>query len=166
MEEGGLLASSEFWVGLAFVGFFLLILYLGVHKQIAGLLDARIAKVRADLEQAKQLREEAEELLAQSQKKHRDALREAEAIVSHATEEAARIQGKAARDLADTIARRRAQALAKIERAEAEAVQEVRNLAVSAAVAATRDTLAADLSGDKAAALINQAVSELPRKLA
>lgn len=159
-------SSDKFWVILALVLFILLLLYLGVHKQIAGMLDARIAKVRSDLEQAKQLRDEAETLLAQSQKKHRDALREAEAIVAHAKEEAARIQGKAARDLEDTIARRRSQALAKIERAEAEAVQEVRNLAVSAAVAATRDVLANDLKGDKAAALVNQAVAELPRKLA
>jgi F-type H+-transporting ATPase subunit b len=164
--DGGFFASDKNWVLLAFIGFFLLLAYLGIHKQIAAMLDSRIAKIRADLDQAKQLREEAEALLAQSQKKHREALREAESILAHATEEAARIQGKAARDLEETIARRRAQALAKIDRAEAEAVQEVRNLAVSAAVAATRDVLTAELSGEKASHLVDRAVADLPRKLA
>ena len=94
------------------------------------------ARIENEIEEAKRLREEARQLLASYQRRHRDAVKEAEEIVEQAKADAERMAAQAAADLEAEIRRRTELAHAKIARAEAQVIEDVRDMAVDAAVRA------------------------------
>ncbi|KAF0142469.1 MAG: F-type H+-transporting ATPase subunit b [Rhodospirillaceae bacterium] len=157
-------ASAEFWVAVAFA-----VVVGGAFKRvvrgIGAALDMRAEKIKAKLDEARRLREEAQHLLAEYQRKQRDAMREAETIVARAQAEAARQKKESLAELEEATRRREAQALSRIAQAEAQAIAEVRNLAIDIAVAATRRLMAENLDPKRAGALVDQAILELPLRL-
>jgi F-type H+-transporting ATPase subunit b len=157
--------DPTFWVAVAFVIFFAIIFWLKVHKALFAGLDKRIARIKNELDEAQSLREEAQKTLAEYKRKQRDALAEAEKIVEHAKEEAARLRKAAEKDLEQSLARRAQQAEEKIQQAEAAAVKEVRDRAVDLAIAATGRLLAEHVDEKRAEALIQDSISELSSKL-
>lgn len=157
--------SPEFWVAIAFVLFVGLLLYVKVPKLIAAALDKRSAAIAAQIEEARRLREEAEALLAQYQRKEREAQAEAQEIVAHAEAEAKRLAADAQKALEASIARREQLAVEKIAQAEAAAVKEVRTVAVEVATEAARTVIASSLDAGKANALVEDAIRELPKHL-
>jgi F-type H+-transporting ATPase subunit b len=158
------LAGAEFWVLVAFVIFIGLIVWKA-RGTIATTLDSRGDRIRNELDEAQRLREEAQALLADYQRKQRDAVQEAESMLRAAEEEAARVRERAEADLAASIKRREQQALDRIAHAEANAQADVRNLAVDIAIAATRRILVEKLDEAKAAELVESAIKEIPGKL-
>ncbi|QJE72030.1 F0F1 ATP synthase subunit B [Aerophototrophica crusticola] len=159
-----MIENPYFWVALAFLIFVGIVIKMA-GKSIVGGLDARAERIRNELEQAQKLREDAQAALAQIQRKQRDALKEAEAIIASAREEADRLRRQAATDLDSSLRRREAQALDKIAQAEAQALQQVRDMAVDIAVAATEKLLVQNLDQARNDVLVNQAIAELPAKL-
>jgi F-type H+-transporting ATPase subunit b len=159
-----MLHDPAFWVA---VGFILFAVLVGpkLVKVITAALDERSAKIAAELERAVKLREEAQNLLAQFQRKHRDAMKEADEIITHAKDEAERLAKQAQIDLEATVKRREQLAVQNIAQAEAQAMQEVRTLAVDVAIAATAKLLTEKLDGARTDALIDNAIKELPSKL-
>lgn len=157
-------ASPELWVAVALL-IFIAIVWRPAGRMIGGSLDARAARIRKELEDAARLREEAQALLAQYQRKHRDAMNQADEIIAAARAEADRIAKQSARDLETTLARREKLALQRIEQAEQQAAAEVRAAAVDVAIAATEKLLAEKLDAGRADALVDQAIRELPGKL-
>lgn len=156
--------KPEFWVAIAFV-IFVVLVWKKAKVTILGALDARAEKIRAELDEAQRLREDAQSTLAAYQRRQRDALKEAEAIIAHAREEAARIRAQAGTDLEASLKRREAQAVDRINQAEAAAVAEVRNLTVDLAIQASRKLLTEGIQADQADRLIDQAIAELPKHL-
>jgi F-type H+-transporting ATPase subunit b len=156
--------QAEFWVAVAFV---IAIAYLIVKARgsVLSILDSRAAKIKAELDEAARLRDEAQKTLAQFQQKQRDALKEAEAIVAQAKIEAERVAQQAERDLAASLERRQNQAVEKIALAETKALAEVRNAAVDIALAAVRRIFADDLSAARKSTLIDDAIADLSRRL-
>lgn len=159
-----MIKEAEFWVAVSFLIFVAFVLWKGL-KPTLGALDARADKIKQELDDAQRLREDAQKLLAEYQRKERDAASEAEAMLAHAREEAGRLREKAAEDLKASMARREAQALDRIAQAEAQAKADVRAEAVNLAVAATRHLLAGKLDTKLADKLIDQSIKELPGKL-
>ena len=159
-----LLHQSEFWVLIAFL-IALAVLVWKVTPIITKTLDTRTAKIKADLDEAARLRDEARRTLAEFQQKQRDALVEAEGIVAQAKIEAQRVAQQAERDLALALERRQKQALEKIAMAETKAIAEVRNQAVDVAIAAVRRILADDLSAARKGTLVDDAIADLSRRL-
>jgi len=157
--------DPTFWVATAFVAFIGLLIYLKVPGMVGGTLDKRSEKIKSDLDEADALCTEAQDLLATYQKKQRDAAREAEAIVAHAREEANRILEQGRVRVEASVARREKIALERIHQAELAAVDEVRVRTVEIAMDATRQIMASPAIDRKSAAMINQAISELPDKL-
>jgi F-type H+-transporting ATPase subunit b len=158
------LQEAEFWVAVAFV-ILVAAVYKPVSRAFSGGLDARAATIKAELDEAARLREEAQALLAEYQKKQREALAEAEQVVRHAAEEAARNRSQAAADLEASLKRRERQAVDRINQAEAKALDEVRALAADLAMAATRKLLRDQMDAARAGQLVDQAIAELPQKL-
>lgn len=156
--------DAEFWVLVAFVIAIAFLVYKA-KGAITGGLDQRSAKIKADLEEARRLRDEAQKTLAEYQRKQRDALKEAEAIVAHAKEEAQLFAAQAAKDLDAAVERRRRLAVEKIALEEGKALSEVRNSAVDLAIAALGHVLAQDLDAQKKSALIDDAINNLPPTL-
>jgi F-type H+-transporting ATPase subunit b len=160
-----MLRMAEFWVAVSFVAFFAVLLYYGVPGLIAKALDDRAAAIRKELDEARRLREEAQNLLADYQKKHRNAGQEAEAIIEQARHEAQAYAQETRTALAETLERRTRQAEEKIARAEAQAVDEVRAAAVDMAMAAAEKILREKTTGAGGAALVDESIRNLKGRL-
>jgi F-type H+-transporting ATPase subunit b len=160
-----MLAMAEFWVAVAFVAFVLILFYYKVPGLIAKALDERAAAIRKELDEARRLREEAQALLADYQRKHRSAGQEAEAIVEQARREAEAFAAETRKALAETVERRRKQAEDKIARAEAQAVEDVRAAAIDMAIAAAEKLLRDKAAGASGAALIDESIRTLKTRL-
>ncbi|MGC2415090.1 MAG: F0F1 ATP synthase subunit B [Stellaceae bacterium] len=159
-----LFADPEFWVLVA-AAIFVAVVWKPAKKSLIGSLDERAARIRAELDEAKKLHDEAEQLLAQYQQKGREAAAEAEAIVAHAREEAERIAAQSARDLTDALARRQRLAEERIAQAEQKALDEIRAVAIDVAIGAAREIIVSQIDEARGAALLDAAIAALPQRL-
>ncbi len=159
-----MLEDPTFWVAVAFLSFVVLAAR-PVSRAIADALDARSNRIRAEIEEAQALREEAQKTVAEFQRKQRDALKEVEQILDHAKIEATRLRERAERDLETALGRREQAALDKIAQAEAQALQEVRDQAIDVALAATAKLISENLGPDRSGAMIDRAIRDLSGKL-
>jgi len=159
-----MLQTELFWVAIAFI-VFVAITYRPAKKAISAMLDAHAEQVRASLDEAEKLRADAEQVLASYKKRQSEALKEAEGIIAQARIDSERLRERAAADLEASLKRREAQALDKIAQAEAQALIEVRSIAVDIAIAASTRILTEKLSGPAADKLVDNAIAELPRNL-
>jgi F-type H+-transporting ATPase subunit b len=156
---------AESWVLVAFILFIALLVYLKVPAKVAAMLDDRANKIASELSEAKRLREEAQALLAEYQKKRVDAERDAVNIIEQAKREAEAFAVEARAKLSETLDRRSRQAEQKIAQAEAQAVKEVRNIATDLAVAAAGHLIGATAKGDAGNRLIEEGISQVKSKL-
>ena len=159
-----LFEDPEFWVVLAVI-FFVIGVWKPARRAILGGLDARVTRIRDELDAAQRLREEAERALAAYQQQQRQAAAEAEAILAHAREEAERVAAQAARNLEETLVRRRRLAEERIAQEEAKALAEIRAVTVDVAISAARQVIVAELDERRGAALIDDAIAALPQQL-
>jgi F-type H+-transporting ATPase subunit b len=163
--QGSLLATPEFWVAVAFFAFLALLAYKGVPGMVAKALDQRADAIRKELDEARRLREEAQALLADYQRKTREAETEARAIVDQARREAEAVAEETRRNLKESLERRTRIAEEKIARAETQALGEVRSAAVDSAMAAAERVLRSRLQGADGAALLEEGIRELKGKI-
>lgn len=159
------LYNSNFVVLLAFIGFVALVLYLGVPKMLGKMLDARADGIRAELEEARSLREEAKALLASYEKKQAEVQAQADRIVEAARVEAAAAAEQAKADIKNSVARRMVAAEEQIASAEASAIKDVRDEAIVVAVAAARDIIANQMTAADGNGLIDDAIDQVGTKL-
>ena len=156
--------NPEFWVAVAFV-LVVAMVFKPAAAAVVGMLDSRAGKIRLQIEEARKLREDAQALLAEYQKKQREAMSEAEKIISNARGEAAKLKIDAEKDLENAITRRKQQALDRIAQSEAQAIAQVRNAAVDVALAAAQQLILTSLDAAKTSALADKAIAELPGRL-
>jgi len=156
--------SPEFWVAVGFV-FLVVGIARPVSRMMGSALDARADKIRATLQDAEKLREDAQRLLGEYERKSRDAMRESEDILAQARSAAERMAVEAEAALVIAMQRREQLAIEKIAQAEAEALQAVRTAAVDIAVAAARRLIGERLGAERSSALIDAAIREVPAKL-
>lgn len=160
------LHNTNFVVLIAFLVFVGFLLYMKVPSLLGGLLDKRAVAIRAELDEARNLREEAKSILASFERRQREAQEQVERIVSAARDEAGAATEKARADLATSIARRLAAAEDSIAAAEASAVREVRERAASVAVAAAGEVLAGQATAASRRASVTTAIEEVTSRLA
>ena len=159
------LSEPELWVAIGFAILIGTFLWIKVPAKVAASLDERAAKIKAELDEAQRLRDDAQKLLAQYLQKQRDAVAEARALLERAAGEAARNRSAAAAELEVSLKRREQHAIDRIAQAEAKAIQEVRAYAVDLAVAATRKLIESNLPSERATELVDQAIAELSQRL-
>ncbi|MGB8181781.1 MAG: F0F1 ATP synthase subunit B, partial [Stellaceae bacterium] len=159
-----LFGEAEFWVLIAFVISMTIVVWKA-RGAMLGMLDRRAEKIKAELDEARRLAEEAQKALAQHQLRQRDALKEAEAIIAQARAEAERAAQEGRKDLAAALERRKRLAAEKLALEEQKALNEVRAAAVDVAIAAVRRVLSEDLDTKRRAALVDQAIAALPETL-
>jgi F-type H+-transporting ATPase subunit b len=143
----------------------IVIIWKPLSRLVLGALDGHAAKVRGELEEAKRLREEAQHLLAEQQRKVAAGKDQAQAIVQQARAEAERQTRRHQVELEATLQRRTEQAMDRIAREEQRALQEVRTRAATLAIRTTERLLAEQLDGQRAQALLDDAIGEVGRKL-
>ena len=159
------LANTNFVVLMAFILFVGILLYAKVPARLTSALDARAVQIRADLDEAKALREEAQTILASYERKQKDVQAQADRIVATAREEAMTAAAEAKEELKASITRRLAAAEDRIASAETAALRAVREQAVSVAVAAAGDLLAKQMTAEGAGAMIEASIKEVGERL-
>jgi F-type H+-transporting ATPase subunit b len=160
-----LLKETDFWEGLGLAIVIVIILYRRVPAMLAKMLDERANAIRSELDQAKQLREEAEAVLVRYTERASHAQTEAQTILTQAKEEAERFKTESEAQLKALIERRARAAQDRIARAEAQAMAEIRFMAADAAVAASAKLIGERLGDAKATALIDAGIKDLGTKL-
>ena len=158
-------AEPEFWVAVAFVMLMAVFAYLGIHRTVLTTLDHRSERIKAELDDARRLKEEAAKLLAEYKARGASAEREAQDIVANARAEAERIAAEAKTKMEDFVARRTKTAEGKIALAEAQALADVRAAAANAAVSAASTILSQSVKGDVADELLARGIAEVRQKL-
>jgi len=157
--------EPEFWVALGFFLFIGVLAYFGIPQKMLAALDSRGARIKAELDDARRLRDEAEGLLAEYRRKREEAEREAEAIIAGAREEAERVAAEAKARMEEFVARRSQVAENKITQAETQAIAEVRAAAAEAAVAAAEKILTQSAKGEVADRLLADGIRDVKAKL-
>ncbi len=165
MPEHESLFNPEFWVGVAFLGFIALLIYYKVPGLVAKALDDRADALRKEIEEARKLRDEAANLLADYKRRQADAQKEADAIIDRARQEAATLAAESRTSLTEMLQRRTKLAEDKISRAEAQATADVRAAAIEAALGASHGLIGKRLNGDAGHDLVNRSIGDLKGKL-
>jgi F-type H+-transporting ATPase subunit b len=158
-------AEPETWVAIAFVILMGLFAYLGIHRTVLKALDHRSERIKAELDDARRLKDEAAKLLAEYQARHARAEAEAQDIIASARAEAERVAAEARTKLDDFVARRTKTAEGKIALAEAQALADVRAAAADAAVTAASIVLSQSVKGSVADDLLAKGIAEVRAKL-
>jgi F-type H+-transporting ATPase subunit b len=158
-------SEPEFWVAVAFVILMGVFAYLGVHRTVLKTLDHRSERIKAELDDARRLKEEAAKLLAEYKARRASAEREAQDIIASAKAEAERIAAEAKTKMEDFVARRTKTAEGKIALAEAQALADVRAAAADAAVTAASSILTQTVKGPVADDLLARGITEVREKL-
>lgn len=159
------LENTDFIVLISFLAFIGVLVYFKIPSILSGMLDKRAEGIKAELEEAKALREEAQTLLASYERKQREVQAQADAIVKTAKEDAEAAAAQAKVDLEASITRRLATAEDQLASAQASAVKEVKDKAVSVAIAAAADVIQSKLGKDDLESLNAAAIKEVQAKL-
>ncbi len=159
------LSNTDFVVLLAFILFVVVLIYFNIPSLLAGMLDKRADGIQSEIDDARALREEAQTLLASYERKQREVQEQADRIVAQARTEAQDAAEQAKADLAKSLERRLAAAEDQIASAEAAAVKEVRDRAITVAIAAARDVIAKQMTEQQSAKLIDDAIADVGAKL-
>ena len=159
------LANTDFVVLLGFLTFVGILVYFKVPGKLAGMLDARAVTIKAELDEARSLREEAKSILATYERRQKEVQEQADRIVASARDDAMAAAAQAKADLKASIARRLAAATDQIASAEAAAIRQVREQAVSVAIAAAGDLLAKQMTAEAATASIDDAIVQVADRM-
>jgi F-type H+-transporting ATPase subunit b len=157
--------EPETWVAIAFIILMCVFAYFGVHRTVLKALDNRSARIKAELDDARRLKDEAAKVLGDYKARRASAEREAENIIANARSEAERIATEAKAKMEDFVARRTKTAESKIALAEAQALADVRAAAADAAVAAASSILSKTVKGEVADDLLTKGINEVRQKL-
>ena len=159
------LHNTNFIVLLAFILFILVLFYFKVPGMLGKMLDKRAEDIQSELDEARTLREEAQTLLASYERKQKEVQDQADRIVAHAKEEANLAAEQAKADLGKSIERRMKAAEDQIASAEASAVKQVRDQAVTIAIGAANDVITKQMTATEGNKLIDAAIAEVDAKL-
>ncbi len=166
-EEHGFfsLDNTNFVVAIGFLIFLAVLVYYKVPHMMGRMLDKRAEGIKADLAEARELREEAQTLLASYERKQKEVQEQADRIVANARAEAKAESEQAKKDLERTVERRLDAAEEQIAQAEAEAERRVRNRAVEVAVAAARQVLKEQMDAERSDRLIDRSIETVGQRL-
>ena len=159
-----LFQDTNFWVLISFaifVGF----AFKAMRDGLLGKIDGRIEEIKKEIDTAESLRVEAQGLMAQYQRKLRDAQKEAEEIVQSAKAHAAEIKKEAEKDLDEAAKRREEQLQARLKRMEDNAVQEIKAHAAQLAVEATKEIIIKNMDKATNDRLVDQSIKDVSQAL-
>ncbi|HEY8696606.1 MAG TPA: hypothetical protein VIM02_03225 [Rhizomicrobium sp.] len=160
-----ILKQEDFWEGLGLLIVIAFFLWWRVPAFLAAALDRRAEAIAKELEQASQIRKEAEQVLIEYRQKATAAKSEAEHILRETKAEAERYAVEARAQLDAQLKRRAELAEQQIAQAEARAMAEIRATAANAAAAAAEKLIAAHLDDSKSRALVEGSIKDLASKL-
>lgn len=159
------LFNTDYVVAIGFLLFLAVLFWFGVPGLLGRMLDDRAKQIQSDLDEARSLREEAQSILAEYERKSRDVKEQADRIVEAAKVDAAAAAEQAKEDLKASIARRLQAAEDQITNAEDKAVRQVRDSAVEVAIAAAADVIKGQTNASRANSLIDTSIAQVAARL-
>ena len=160
-----LFQDPAFWVAASLGTFIIILIVLKVPGMALKALDGRASAIRTEIDEARRLRDEAQALLAEQQRRQAQAKTQADQIVAEARAEVRRAAEEAKTDLAASIDRRRKQAEEKIARAQEQAEADIRAYAGSVSIGAARRLIASQMDEGRSSRLVDNAIADLPKQL-
>lgn len=157
--------DATFFALVGLIIFLGILAYVKVPAMITGALDKRSDQIRNELEQAKKLREEAQQLLAEYQRKRKEAESEAQSILGAAEREAVVLREEAKAKTEEYVSRRTAMAEQKIRQAESDAINEVRASAVNLAITAAEKLIGSKVDSKASGELFKASLGEMKTRL-
>ena len=164
-KSGLTLNNTDFVVSIAFVIFIGVLIYLKVPKMLGKMLDDRADTIKTEIDEARALQEEAKTILASYERKRKEVAEQSISIIAQAKEEAQFAADAAKEALSKTIERRLQSATEQISSAQDAAIREVKDKAVTVAIAAAGDVIAAKMAAKDGNALIDAAIKDVGAKL-
>lgn len=161
-ETTSILNDTTFWYSMAVVGFVLLFIWK-VRGPVLGWMDGEIAKVHAELNEAKRLREEAAATLKEYKGRQAQALQEAEQIVEKAKEDAARLREEAVATLKADMDRHEKAVMDRIQLAKEDALKDVKAFVVETAMRDVRGKINKMRDEPETLKLVDTIISDLPK---
>lgn len=158
------LQSPEFWFGVASL-VVIALAWKPLGKILAGMLDSRADKIRAEIAQAEALLAEAKTLFARYSGALQEAEAEAERIIAQAKNEAEQIHARMAQELEHSLAARRQHILDRMTQAEKAATAEIRDAAVTLTMQASRNALRMHTNDNQHSALVQKAIDAVKQNL-
>jgi F-type H+-transporting ATPase subunit b len=159
-----LATDQKLWIAISFF-IFVGIAYKLAGKAISRGLDNKIEEIKTEIENAERLRVEAQELLAQYQRKQRDAEKEAAEMIEHAKQQAEQIKINAEKELAESMDRREDQLAERLKRIEENAIAEIQSHAADLAVTASQEMIVKTLDEKLNASLNEGTIKNIAKQL-
>jgi F-type H+-transporting ATPase subunit b len=156
-----MLQEPEFWVRLALVIFFVILVVAKVPGNLWKSLGDKGEAVRAELDEAVRIRQEATDLLNSIKAQRLETEKKARELIALAEEEAQRLAKEAHDKLEASIKRREELAERKIAQAEARAAADVKAAAADLAAQVAETVLAERLAKSKTDPLVDKAIGQL-----
>lgn len=160
----GFFLDTNTWVLFSFLVFLGVLWKLG-RGAFLKMIDERIEDIKKEIQSAEALRIEAQELLAQYQRKYRDAILESKRIVDTAQAQAEKIKEKAQADLLESMERREKQLQERLKRMEQAAIAEIQKYAADLSIQATSEIIANQLDKKANDALVDQAIKDVGKTI-
>jgi len=157
-----MLATAEFWVFIAFL------LFIGVFGKkvfefLTQSLDAYRQKITQDLEKAQTLHDEALSLLSSYKKKHEDAIKQAEEIMSYAEKEALEFKRSSEQEFEKFVTQKEKALLERIAVKNEESKMKLRKEAIGEAISIVEHVLSKDTAQKKK--INNSALKEISKNI-
>ncbi len=160
-----LFLDTHLWLAFSFIIFVIVAFRMGKESVLSG-LDGKIESIRNEIKTAEDLRIEAQELLAQYQRKQRDAMNESQQIIENAREHAEKIREQAKKELKDSMARREEQLKERLARIEEAAMQDIQAHAANLATQATMEMIARSIDAAKHKELLDESIKNVATQVA
>ncbi|WP_142415794.1 F0F1 ATP synthase subunit B [Bartonella massiliensis] len=152
--------SDTFWAFVGLVLFLALLVYFQIPQKIIHHLDARAKRIKDELDEALRLREEAQEILAEYQRKHAEAEKDAQEIIAAAKHEVESVIAEARKKAEEYVKNRNKVAEQKIAQAEADAIRMVSTSAIDLAISTAHILIAKELDSNREDGLVKEALSK------
>ncbi|WP_375613531.1 MULTISPECIES: F0F1 ATP synthase subunit B [unclassified Bartonella] len=152
--------TDTFWAFVGLVLFLALLVYFQIPQRVIHHLDARAKRIKDELDEALRLREEAQEILAEYQRKHAEAEKDAQEIIAAAKHEVESVIAEARAKAEEYVKNRNKLAGQKIAQAEADAIRMVSSSAIDLAISTARTLIAREIDSNKADELIKESLEK------
>ena len=156
--------SQSTWVAIAFVTFFILVGKKGFSVLI-NILDKRKELVENEIEEAKKLKEQAQDELNASLKKQKVIINEIEDILNEAKEAAKKIKIDAEIKAAEIVKRKEEQAKQKINASETEIINQIKEIASKVVILSSEEYIKENINKNISKDIFSKTTKEINSKI-
>jgi F-type H+-transporting ATPase subunit b len=147
--------DATFWVAISFVIFCLIIVYKKIPQVINNLLDSKINEIKSEIDNAKNLKNESEQLLKKYKKKIEDAHMEKNQILNSEKKETEIFIQESENKFEQLILNKKKSLEQKLDQMKVKAIKDMQNISNKIALEAVKKIIS-NSANDEKMKVINQ----------